>query len=584
MATAVGETLVAKPGDAHEREARQPGVAHLYGPKWRTSRRRLSESGSLVRGVVLGIVGFIFWAVLFTILYRILAYFRATPGLGEALSLKLLSTVLLAFLPILLLSNIITALSSFFLARDLELLAAAPVDGVDLYGARLVETFVHSSWMIVLVLVPILSAYAVVFGGGPLFIGVSAVSTICFLMIPAVIGTMVTQVLVNVFPARRARDILTLVALLGAAAVVAVFRLLRPEQLARPEGFRDLVDFIAALRTPKSIWLPSEWAAQSMLTPLGITERAHDFFPLLLLASTAAALLVIGAWVHGRLFLPGLSRAHGGAEREARGVPRLFAERWLRWLPVTPRSMVAKDLRSFFRDTTQWSQLVLLAVLVIVYIYNIRVLPLFSGEDVGFLLLNVVVFLNTGLAGFVIAAIAARLVFPAVSLEGGSLWLLRSSPLKLASLVWSKYWVGVMPLLVLAVAITAGTNAILHVHGFMAWISVGTVVLMTFALASMALGFGAVYPKFNSENAADIPTSFGGLLFMMAATAFIAIVVVLEAWPVYSMLYAQMRAKPLGGAEYGSLALGLGGALIVAVAGIVVPLRIAARRIEAIEP
>jgi len=575
--------MTSRPGDARDRERRQPGVPHLYGPKWRTAMRRLAESGSLVRGLILGVVGFIFWAVLFTILYRILAYFRATPGLGEALSLKLLSTVMLAFLPILLLSNIITALSSFFLARDLELLAASPVDGLDLYGARLLETFTHSSWMIVLVLVPVLSAYAVVFGGGPLFIGVSAVSVLCFLTIPAVVGTIVTQVLVNVFPARRARDILTLVALLGAAAVIAVFRLLRPEQLARPEGFRDLVDFIAALRTPKSVWLPSEWAAQAMLTPLGITERANDFFPLLLLASTAAALLVIGSWVHGRLFLPGLSRAHEGAEREARGVPRLFAERWLSWLPVTSRSMVAKDLRSFFRDTTQWSQLVLLAVLVIVYIYNIRVLPLFSGEDVGFLLLNVVVFLNTGLAGFVIAAIAARLVFPAISLEGSSLWLLRSSPLKLSSLVWSKYWVGVMPLLLLAVSITAGTNAILHVHGFMALVSVSTVVLLTFALASMALGFGAVYPKFNSDNAADIPTSFGGLLFMMSATAFIAIVVMLEAWPVYAVLYAQMRSKPLGGAEYGSLALGLGGAFIVAVAGIILPLRIAARRIEAIE-
>ena len=48
--------------------------------------------------------------------------------------------------------------------------------------------------------------------------------------------------------ASRARDLLALIALFGIAALVAMFRLLRPEQLARPEGFRDLVDFIAALR------------------------------------------------------------------------------------------------------------------------------------------------------------------------------------------------------------------------------------------------------------------------------------------------------------------------------------------------
>ena len=104
---------------------------------------------------------------------------------------------------------------------------------------------------------------------------------------------------------------------------------------------------------------------------------------------------------------------------------------------------MAKDIRTFFRDTTQWSQLILLAVLVVIYIYNIKVLPLWSGEQVGFFLINVVAFLNLGLAGFVLAAIAARFLFPAISLEGRTLWLLKSSPLDLRSLLWSKYWVGV---------------------------------------------------------------------------------------------------------------------------------------------
>jgi ABC-2 type transport system permease protein len=565
------------------RQFRQAGVLDIYSPKLRTARRRMAESGGALRGILLGVLGLIFWAVLFGIMYRVLAYFRATPGLGDVLALKLLGTILLAFLPILLLSNIITALSSFFLAHDLELLAAAPLDGLRLYAARLLETFTHSSWMILLVLVPILAAYGLVFDGGVVFVGVAAATTFAFLVTPAAIGTAVTQILVNVFPARRARDILALVAILGAATVIAVFRVLRPEQLARPEGYRDLVDFIAVLQTPQSVWLPSEWAAESMLAPLGLTETAGDLFPLLLLASTAAALLVMGAWLHQRLFLPGLSRAHEGAEREAKGRQRWRAERLLVGIPVTPRSMVAKDIRTFFRDTTQWSQLVLLGVLVIVYIYNIRVLPIFSGEDIGFMLKNVIVFLNIGLAGFVLAAIAARLVFPAISLEGRSLWLLKSSPLRLPTLVWSKYCVGVVPLLVLAVSLTVGTNVILRVTGFMNVVSLGTIVLLTLALAAMALAFGAVYPKFNSENAADVPTSFGGLLFMMSSTAFIGIVVVLEAFPVYQVLLASTRQQDLMATQLGGLVFGLGAALALCVTVIVVSLRVAVARIEAVE-
>jgi ABC-2 type transport system permease protein len=328
-----------------------------------------------------------------------------------------------------------------------------------------------------------------------------------------------------------------------------MFRLLKPEQLAKPEGFANLVDFIGALRTPQSIWLPSEWAAQAILAPLNVGDRPGDYFPLLLLASTAAAFLVFGAWAHGRLYVEGFSRSQEGAElKEGQGArKRRRIENVLPGVALTGRTLVAKDIRTFFRDTTQWSQLVLLAVLVIIYIYNIKMLPLFSGEDVGFFLTNVVSFINLGLAGFVLAAIAARFLFPAVSLEGRTLWLLRSSPLDLRALLWSKYWVGVLPLMVIALALTIGTNLILHVTGFVMWLSVVTIIVMTLAIAALALGFGALFPKFDTENPAEIPTSFGGLVFMMVATTYLGLVVMLEAWPVYAILQARQGGGIRGG-------------------------------------
>ena len=80
-------------------------------------------------------------------------------------------------------------------------------------------------------------------------------------------------------------------------------------------------------------------------------------------------------------------------------------------LPVRPlgRSLLLKDVKVFLRDTTQWSQLILLAVLVVVYVFNIKFLPL-RGEGVTFFLQNVIPFVNLILAGFVLASIAARFI------------------------------------------------------------------------------------------------------------------------------------------------------------------------------
>ena len=250
---------------------------------------------------------------------------------------------------------------------------------------------------------------------------------------------------------------------------------------------------------------------------------------------------------------------------------------------MSTRALVAKDVRTFFRDTTQWSQLILLAVLVFVYVYNIKVLPLYTGERVGFFLINVVSFLNLGLAGFVLAAIAARFLFPAISLEGRTLWLLRSSPLDLRKLVWAKYWVGMGPLLVLALAITVATNWILQVGPFMMTISIVTITVITFAIAALALGYGALFPRFDTDNAADIPTGFGGLLFMMTATAYLAGIIALEAWPVYSVLQARLQGHALTGAQISGLATGLSLAALLSLLAIVIPLRIAVRRIAELE-
>ena len=261
--------------------------------------------------------------------------------------------------------------------------------------------------------------------------------------------------------------------------------------------------------------------------------------------STAAAFIVIGASIHRRLYRDGFTKAQEGADQQVR------AHRWSKaasramWLlDPARREFVLKDILVFFRDTTQWSQLILLAVLLLVYIFNIRALPLFSGEQVSFLLVTVVSFLNLGLSGFVLAAIAARFVFPAVSLEGRQMWLLRSSPLDLRALLWSKYWVGTVPLLGLALILTGLTNVLLKATPFMMVVSLATICALTLAIAALALGFGALYPQFETENAAQIPTSFGGLVFMMTTIALLAAVIVFLARPVSSYLAAVNRAMP----------------------------------------
>jgi ABC-2 type transport system permease protein len=554
-------------------------LLHLLSPKVLTARARAMahEQGRGARAALLGAFLLVFWSIVYGLLHRLLGYFRGVQEIGPMLAGKLLGLILISFLSILLLSNVITALSSFFLARDLDLLVSAPVDWLRLYCAKLVETMVNSSWMVALMAVPLFAAYGIVYEGGLAFAVVALAAFLPLLLIPAVIGSALTLILVNVFPARRTRDILSVIAVLSAAGLVLLFRLLRPERLARPEGFRSLIDFIAILRTPSSPMLPSEWAQQAIMSWL---RGELDLLPFYVLWSTAAAAVVLGALLHRALYLQGFSRAQESGERWVRdSIFRRLGGWLLAPLGTLRRELILKELRLFFRDTTQWSQLILLAVLVVVYVFNIKYLPL-RGEGITFFLVNVVPFLNLALSGFVLASIAARFIFPGVSLEGRTLWLLRSSPISMGDLLWAKFWVGTLPLLLLAVAIVGITDYLLRVSAFMFVVSIVSVTLMTFAIAGLAMGFGTLFPQFETENAAQIPTSFGGLLFMMSAVALIGSIVVLEARPVYSYLSARTFGTAIEPTE---MIVGFSLAALLCIAATVVPIRVAHARLEAVE-
>ncbi|HEX2260425.1 MAG TPA: hypothetical protein VHJ56_02250, partial [Candidatus Binatia bacterium] len=89
-----------------------------------------------------------FWCGTYFVIRRVLLYFQSVYDLGPSLAYQLLLIILLTFLSMLLFSNLITALSTFFLARDLDLVLSTPAPLGSFYYSRLITTTLNSSWMV----------------------------------------------------------------------------------------------------------------------------------------------------------------------------------------------------------------------------------------------------------------------------------------------------------------------------------------------------------------------------------------------------------------------------------------------------
>jgi ABC-2 type transport system permease protein len=226
-----------------------------------------------------------------------------------------------------------------------------------------------------------------------------------------------------------------------------------------------------------------------------------------------------------------------------------FLELLLRPIPQQARALVEKDVRFFFRDTSQWSQLLILGAIIIIYLYNYSVLPLEKSPMPTHQLSNLLAFINLGLTGFVVSAVAVRFAFPAVSLEGNAFWIVRTAPVRAETFLWSKFWIHAVFLTVIAEILIVFSNYLLRVDMVMMTISAATVFFMTLTLTCLSIGLGSVFPRFSHENVSQIPTGAGGFLYMVIAVLFVAAVVVLEARPVHIIITSQIQAARLETAQ-----------------------------------
>jgi len=555
----------------------------LLTPRHLAIKNRLSRlaPGDGLKTVVLTLLGFGFWAFMFGVSFKVLTYFRAIEGLGDLLALRLLSMILLTFFSILVFSNIVTSLSTFYLSGELDILLSSPVKIENIYRAKFIETIVDSSWMTLIYGLPVFIAYGMVFKASLAYYLGLVLTIVPFLIIPAGIGIIVTMLLVNAFPARRAKDILVLLGLLFFVVMYILFRMLQPEKLVDPDTFPTLVQYLTAMRAPVSPLLPSYWATET-LSPLLRTVKGETLFYLLMLWSTAAASIVIGEWVCGRIYYTGWSRSQEGKKSpisRSRAADAFFR---MLSLPFKGkmRAIVLKDVKLFFRDTSQWSQLFLLFALIVVYIYSFKLLPLERAAMPSFYLQNLLSFLNLGMVGFVISAVAVRFVFPAVSLEGASFWIIRAAPISIRDFLWGKFWSSLLPLLILAEVLIVLSNKLLKVTPFMMNLGIVTVFMMTFGITSLGVGLGAVFPKFKHENVAQIPTGFGGIVYMLMTMLFIGVVIVLEAWPVYRIFTAQTFGGHISLPGWAIIATSFIMVVVVNILALFLPMKIGLNRLN----
>ncbi|MBN2053724.1 hypothetical protein JW905_02300, partial [bacterium] len=396
------------------------------------------------------------------------------------LIVKIMNMLFLMFMAMLFYSSLIASLGQILLAGDLELLLSFPIPLARIFWSKFTFMAMAAGWMFIVFGVPVFASYGFIAGAPAWFYLHITVLLVLFMLIPVSLGAGITLVAARFFPAYRARHILSLFGLIFGIALIVIVRMMRPEQLLNPMGAEVMATYLRTMRLPSPWYLPSTWMAEGIQA--AVEGRPWDVLRQGAWVAAAAAACLTGLHsLTGRVFFASISRSQVRTEKAPGGsiTVRTGANR-----PYT-LPFITKDLKLFFRDGAQWSQLLILGALVFVYIFNFKHLPLEL-----FNYTYMMSFVSLGATGLIMAAVGARFAYPALSAEGVCLWLLRSSPGFTSRFLRQQFLFALLPNLLLGVLLSLFAAGLLGVSRGHMFLSVVVTAAMAFGLSGLALGIG----------------------------------------------------------------------------------------------
>ncbi len=433
---------------------------------------------------------------------------------------------------LLIISNIITALSTLYRSPEVSFLLTKPVHHIQIYHAKLIENLVYSSWAILVLGLPLTLAYGHVMGlSGMDLLLVFPLALLLYLVIATVTGLTLLLVVIKLSKWFRMQSLFITLGVIAIAFFWLYFRFSQQETLlmGNAASLRAVSRYLFNLaRTPFPL-IPSYWFAE--LFSAYATGRLQEvLFHVAVLLTTALVGLELITWLAKVNYFTTIQLYERTKQRAKKHTRRTwYISLPLPGLTLQVRSLIAKDILQFLRTPQQWIQLLLFAFFISVYLLNLARIDIHI-QDLASLWRKLIYVFNFGFSGFIIAALTSRFVYPLISLEGSGFWILKAAPLHLKTVFKVKLWISLTLFFGLAEMVSLVSNYYLSQGWEVALISTLFLIFETLGLVSLALGLGALFPQFQERNPMRIASSMGGTITVILSLVYVAAMVGALVW------------------------------------------------------
>ena len=455
--------------------------------------------------------------VLFQESFRFLDSFG---GAGMILISRLFSLFFLGLGSMLVISSVVTAYSTMFGSDDIQFLLVRPFSISQIVLYKFAEATGFASWAFFFVVIPFVGSYAWHQKLSPLFALWTLLFSIPFIFLLSSIGTILVMLSVRYVPRKRIiKQIgLPLIAILAVVAWHVTGKAIDP--LVQQQF--NISQLIPGLRIATHPLNPGWWISEGIMSlTRGQWLRGIIFFGALFSSALFATMLIELLGKHTFYDAWQKSISGGRTKRKATLIQRLDLIQTV--LPHDMTAIIIKDIRTFFRDASQWTQALVFFGLLGLYFANLRTFNYNALPDEW---RSAIAFLNVFAVSAVLSSLGSRFIYPQLSLEGHGFWLLGLSPVTKTKILASKFILALFSMTTISISLIWLSSSMLATSPAIRIAAIAIITSIALVVCGVSTGLGAIFMDLEQRNPAAIVSGFGGTLNLVICLGFMLLSII----------------------------------------------------------
>jgi len=496
---------------------------------------RLSFS-SILRSTLISAVYVLFAYGFFLFAKNTVAYLMDVVRIGSFLLHRFIMLVLFMFFISVNIGNIVVSFSTLFRSDETSFFFTKPVSYTKIFLIKFLDNFFYSSTTLLLIISAALIGYGIYFHMNWTFYPLTLLLIFLpFMFSAGSLGVILLLIILRLSVKYGLKTIITISAIVYASWIIGYYIVMSPLSLVR-EVFTywpDINRYFGFLDSSLIKLFPAYWVADSLFW---LTSGSFKYaLPLIALNLLVSVLLFSLALIFARKWYFNTWAASlelsSAEDRKNKGGQMLVDFEKKSSMNCRDEAIFKREFFLFTREPGQWIHLGVMVFLMVIFMAGISGIKIIVDDSYYNDSLRTIIFLVVSLFSvFMVAALSLRFIFPLISLEGESVWKIRSSPVNHSAFLIKRLLIYFTFIFIMGqlVSFFAG-------HQFprtLSWEGQLNTVFITITIVSLNFGMGGYFANFKERNPIRIASSQGASITFLFTIIYMTVLVALLFLPV----------------------------------------------------